>query len=281
MAPAEHALVLDVANLSVLLLGIGLIFHPLFGHLLPAGLTHRYGKIKTEKIEMPELLVALSLIALIWVIVEDKGNPLPPSSENGVEDSHISPSSLILGQFVFVILVMCIALFLAITRGHDLIKFFGLRRQRFLRIAIYSLGVGVICALGGNGLANLVKLVILKDHIGEPQLQTLIVQLHERPDPFFVAALIFTACIVAPIAEETIFRGFLYPVLKRFVQPLVAAFVVSGIFAALHTNAYAAIPLVVFALILTVLYEWTGSLWVPVGVHAVFNSVNIGFTLYS
>ncbi len=85
---------------------------------------------------------------------------------------------------------------------------------------------------------------------------------------------VFTVAI-APVAEEFIFRGMLYPFVKQCGWPRLAWFGVSFLFALIHWNAAAFIPLFLLALVLTWLYERTDSLLVPIMAHALFNAVNL------
>jgi membrane protease YdiL (CAAX protease family) len=79
------------------------------------------------------------------------------------------------------------------------------------------------------------------------------------------------AVIVAPMAEETIFRGYIYGVLKRYVGAVAAALISAGLFAAMHLNLSSLPALFVLALCLTLAYEATGSLLVNIFMHGLFN----------
>jgi membrane protease YdiL (CAAX protease family) len=92
---------------------------------------------------------------------------------------------------------------------------------------------------------------------------------------------IFMAVVVAPVAEETIFRGYLYGVLKRYAGGVVAALITAGMFAAMHGSLSALPPLFVLALCLTLAYEATGSLLVNIFMHSMFNLGNLLLMLWS
>jgi membrane protease YdiL (CAAX protease family) len=79
---------------------------------------------------------------------------------------------------------------------------------------------------------------------------------------------------LAPLAEEILFRGILYPWLKQAGFPRLALWGSALIFAAVHMNLVTFIPLLVLALALTVLYERTGNLLAPITAHALFNAMN-------
>ena len=88
-------------------------------------------------------------------------------------------------------------------------------------------------------------------------------------------AVAFSAVVMAPFQEELIFRGYLYGVARRFVGPAGGAVLVSLLFAAIHVHAPSFAGLFVLAMCLTLAYEWTGSLFVPMAMHAMFNSITV------
>jgi membrane protease YdiL (CAAX protease family) len=80
--------------------------------------------------------------------------------------------------------------------------------------------------------------------------------------------------VIAPVAEEFIFRGMLFPFVKRLGFPKLAWFGVSFLFALIHADKAIFIPLFALALALTWLYEKTDNLLAPITAHALFNAVN-------
>jgi hypothetical protein len=83
-----------------------------------------------------------------------------------------------------------------------------------------------------------------------------------------------TAVGVAPVFEEGLFRGILYPAIKQAGYPLAATWGTAFLFALTHLNLLTFLPLMVFALILSALYERTGHLLAPITAHAAFNAAN-------
>jgi len=92
------------------------------------------------------------------------------------------------------------------------------------------------------------------------------------PARLYLAAF---AVILAPLAEEFLFRGLLYPFIKQLGWPRLALCGVSFLFALIHFDAATFIPLFVLALVLTWLYEKTDNLLAPITVHALFNAANL------
>ena len=88
------------------------------------------------------------------------------------------------------------------------------------------------------------------------------------------------AIVIAPVSEEFIFRGMLFPFLKQLGHPKLAWFGASALFALIHLNVPTFVPLFVFALALTWLYEWTDNLLAPITAHALFNAANLAVLLW-
>ncbi|MEO7904797.1 MAG: type II CAAX endopeptidase family protein [Candidatus Saccharimonadales bacterium] len=88
-----------------------------------------------------------------------------------------------------------------------------------------------------------------------------------------------TLVILAPVAEEALFRGYLFGKLRRLSPFWVATLMTSVVFAALHLPGDSAlqwnVAIDVFALsiILSVLREKTGSIWAGVLLHMLKNGL--------
>lgn len=93
--------------------------------------------------------------------------------------------------------------------------------------------------------------------------------------------VLFVASVVAPIVEETMFRGVLYrhlrsassalrPALSVFFSAMVASF----LFAVIHPQGFLAVPMLMgLALAFTLMREWRGTLIPPMIAHGVNNAV--------
>src|ERR1019366_9330301 len=88
-------------------------------------------------------------------------------------------------------------------------------------------------------------------------------------------AMAVAAVLLAPLAEEVLFRGILYPALKQAGHPRLALWGTALLFAAVHLNVATFVPLTVLALVLTALYEWTNNLVAPIAAHVLFNAFNV------
>lgn len=89
------------------------------------------------------------------------------------------------------------------------------------------------------------------------------------------AYLVFFAVILAPVAEEFVFRGLLFSTAKRYGFVWSGRVGVSLLFALIHFNVPTILPLFVLALALTWLYEVTEGLLAPMIAHSLFNTGNL------
>ena len=80
--------------------------------------------------------------------------------------------------------------------------------------------------------------------------------------------------LIAPIGEEILFRGILYPWAKRRFSQQLALWGTAILFGAIHANLASFVPLTMLAVLLVWLYEYTGNLLAPIAVHCVFNAAN-------
>ncbi|MEZ6095395.1 MAG: type II CAAX endopeptidase family protein [Pirellulaceae bacterium] len=96
-----------------------------------------------------------------------------------------------------------------------------------------------------------------------------------------IAFSFLLACVFAPIVEETMFRGVFFRYLRdrtggmpRWGSVLVTAFVNAFVFAVIHPQGWIAVPVLMsFAVVLTLIRQWRGSLIAPMLVHCFHNSV--------
>jgi membrane protease YdiL (CAAX protease family) len=92
--------------------------------------------------------------------------------------------------------------------------------------------------------------------------------------------IIVLAVAIAPIAEEFIFRFFLYGVLRRYVGRLAALVFTALLFAAVHAHLPSFAPLFVLGVCFTLAYEWSGSILVSMTMHSLFNSLSLVFLAF-
>ncbi len=112
-----------------------------------------------------------------------------------------------------------------------------------------------------------------------PDLQNAIRLFLDSDDTRMRALFFFFAVVLAPVAEEGLFRGILLPLLVRRTGAFAGLALTTIGFAALHGDLGTFLPLAVFSIALSLAYARTGTLWVPMAMHALFNAANLALIL--
>lgn len=141
-----------------------------------------------------------------------------------------------------------------------------------LRVAGGTFLVSAAAVLVLQLAAGLVLQHVLGRRLEMQDLVTRMVRPRSAVEPWLIS---FLGVVVAPFAEEAVFRGTLYPAVRRHLGARGAAVVVSALFAAIHANWLALVPLFALALLLTWCYERTGSIFACVVVHALSNASSL------
>ncbi|MEM1063745.1 MAG: CPBP family intramembrane glutamic endopeptidase, partial [Planctomycetota bacterium] len=125
---------------------------------------------------------------------------------------------------------------------------------------------------------TVVLLVALIPFRDPENANTLLRLLADEFDAGVFAAVVFSAVVAAPLAEEMIFRVILQPTLTRFFDMRWAVVVTAVLFASIH-GPYDAVPLLPLSLALGWLYAVRGSVASVVLLHMIFNAVFLAFAL--
>jgi membrane protease YdiL (CAAX protease family) len=113
-----------------------------------------------------------------------------------------------------------------------------------------------------------------------PEIQPAVQALKENVELSDRVVLGIVAIVLAPLAEEMLFRGILYPAIKQAGRPQLALWLTSLAFAAVHAHAPSFLSLLLLALSLTWIYEYTRNLLAPIVAHACFNAFNFISGIY-
>ena len=124
--------------------------------------------------------------------------------------------------------------------------------------------------------ANLWELAL--EVMGLPtERQDLIGMFADTESPWLLGAMFLLATMVAPIAEELVFRAGLFRYLRTRTHRMLAVAGPSVLFAAMHVEwttlrgLVGFVPLAVLAMIFSLAYERTGQIGTTVVAHALFN----------
>jgi len=115
----------------------------------------------------------------------------------------------------------------------------------------------------------------MTDHFGEREEQLAVQMLRAEGSNAQKLAMIVGVCILAPVGEEFLFRGYIYPILKKYSDPYFAAILSGVLFGVVHNHVWVVVPLSIFGIILALAYESSGSIWAPIFGHAIFNSLTV------
>ncbi len=163
-------------------------------------------------------------------------------------------------------------------RGGSWAGAFGIRWQELPR----RTGQGALWYLGILPLVFVTSLLyqLLLFLLGYPlSAQEIVLFFFQPQAPGTQILLLILALGIAPLVEEILFRGLALPLLARTLGAAPAILLTAAFFALAHFHLPSFAPLFVLAIGLAVAYIYTGSLWVPVVIHALFNGLNIGLLL--
>lgn len=150
----------------------------------------------------------------------------------------------------------------------------GLTRKKTLRL----LGLSALLYLAAMPLLWFYNLLyqIFLEQLGHGFTLQEVTQVFQIPLPWPTrSALIFIAVIGGPVFEEIMFRGILLPWAVRHAGLWPGVALVSALFAAMHLHLDSLLPLFLLSAMFCVAYARTRSLWVPIGMHALFNGVTV------
>lgn len=224
-------------------------------------------KVVKDELGFPELLMSFVFAGFFTMLsvsaVQKHGGHEPPASIDSV-----LPNSLI-----FIIFVIGIAGFMR-YRGLSLVRAFGLRRVGAGALVCWAVGL-IVATFPLAFAASLLTSSVIHDHLDPQPLVDLFNKVARQHDYGAMGKILVSAAFIQPFCEEFIFRGFFYGTWKRYLGPMGAGFLSCFFFAAFHTSLSAFLGLFVLAVCLNIAYERTGSLLVPIYMHALFNLTSL------
>jgi membrane protease YdiL (CAAX protease family) len=193
-----------------------------------------------------------------------------PAVAFGVEitSSHTPPGLTIADTFVqdlaFVAApVICAHMFGEVVRSWQ----FGLRRPGVGWGTAVMMVVGLVVAF--------IVLNAVWSLIVNPGKEKLLEQLGTKESTLLLVLSAGLTCVVAPMCEEFLFRGYIFTALRSW--GLVPAAIVDGlIFGGVHASSAPALDLLPLAALgfgLCLLYRYSGSLYPGMGAHSLNNSL--------
>ncbi len=194
-------------------------------------------------------------------------------SVTGKKVGEDSPLAMVLGTLILDGSILLALGFFLWSQGMSWPQAFGFRNRPG-----YALALGLVTALVflpvGSMLQYACQLILHSLRIGISEQQAVEILRKTQPGWLRIYLSVF-AVVVAPVAEETLFRGILYPTIKRSGFPRAALWGTTLFFALIHRNLADFVPLTVLALMLTWLYERTDNLLASIAAHGTFNAANV------
>jgi len=114
----------------------------------------------------------------------------------------------------------------------------------------------------------------IEDFFQKYEVQTKLImdQLLQDTSTFGLISNLFIIAIMAGISEEFIFRGALQQIFKKITSNYhLAVWISAFIFSAIHMQFYGFVPRMLLGAVLGYMFVWSGSLWLPIIIHALYN----------
>jgi len=246
---------------------MALVSYWLIRHARPEVSWNHEGSVLSRPYGAPDLLV-LAGIGLLFIL------SMQPHESGQTGGDTVNDSSLVLGMVFHLTVCAGLLLYLYKLRGLNPAELFGLQNLHWRSLAV-TLGIFTIIILISVNVVSAVTVTWLQNFWTDLQPQETVKAFQKSDGIGFKFLVIFLAVVIAPLAEETLFRGFVYGVLKRYTDAPFAALSSSLMFAIIHMHVGSLLPLWMLAVLFCLAYEITGCLLVPMILHSIFNSVSI------
>ena len=157
---------------------------------------------------------------------------------------------------------------------------FGFARGNAIRcimVAVVSLPVVLAGVLALSAMSqHILQLLAEYWHVDwlKPKAQNAVELLRQQWPAYLIVLQGVVTVVLAPIAEEILFRGILYTVIKQRGHAVAAVSVTSVLFAVIHFYPVGFLSLIFLSMALIAAYEWTKNLLAPILIHALFNAIN-------
>jgi membrane protease YdiL (CAAX protease family) len=229
----------------------------------------------------PDLLKALAAAVVVFfaaVIVVRLGSAPLRALEHDLTRQGLSPHVylLILNALIeYVAAVVAIALFI-VRPHHASWATLGYRSVPVLRLAIPLLAYPLTVFVAFDVEAAVLRFALHGPFVN-PQAQEITGGV-TRSVANTVGLLLLVA-VLAPLVEETVFRGVLYQWLRKSLPVWAAAGISAAIFAAAHTIPAIFPWLFVTGLALALVFEYGGTLYCSMLLHAIINGVSVAMLI--
>ena len=185
------------------------------------------------------------------------------------KEHEVTDTDLIFGAIHLALIVLLITAFLRFRKIGPA-SLFGLHCTGFFMAALLAVPL-LLAAFPLVSCAGMITLKLLGGGAKQQELVQFFNEASNNGHTGLVASTMAFGIFLAPAAEEFIFRGYLYSTAKRYFGIFPAMILTSLLFAAIHLNLASLPSLFVLAVCFSIAYEITGSIFVPMAMHALFN----------
>lgn len=172
--------------------------------------------------------------------------------------------------------LLVIAVFLAI-REHKLFRALALNLPERSKYWLY-----LIPAFFGYLITTVIVMMAtswLFPQIDLEQTQSIVFKDAKGLSEIVISAV--ALLIIAPVAEEMVFRGFIFKGIRNSSGFIVAAILSSVIFGLAHGQVNVAIDTFCLGIFLCYLYEKTGSIWPSIALHIIKNTIAFSLIFFT
>jgi len=224
-----------------------------------------FSSLKSVKTRGASLPVAM--LALITTLIFTLPNQLFKSDTVAV----LKPDGILFGSMLYALSVSMVVLFASMHSRLSVAQLFMSDYSNFNS----SIRKGIIYGIASVPPVFLIT-VVMSTVIGElgfvAESQPVIDWLTRPETPVATRiVIIFCAVIVAPVIEEVIFRGILFPAVLRNNSFVLSALLVGCIFSLIHFHAPSFLSILMLNMFFCAGYSLTGSLITPIVMHMIFN----------
>ena len=211
-------------------------------------------------------VVVLLAQTLAAIVVEASGGDIDVLTDS---DGALIGFTLVLDALLIASAIAVVSWFGA---GRPVPATFGLRKPAWLPALGWAAAAYAVYWTGA-------ALVLLA--AGQPEEQDIVTDLKAEDSAAVLIAFGVMTCLIAPLAEEFFFRGFLFRVLHERLGAVIAVIATGAAFGLVHLPSgdwIGMIVLAVFGVALCGLLLSTSSLLPCIMLHAFHNSLMFGFT---
>ncbi|MEZ5326746.1 MAG: type II CAAX endopeptidase family protein [Verrucomicrobiales bacterium] len=223
-----------------------------------------HGNVWTSPFGIVEFVFAGLVFLLASALIAAAPAKAPPPTVEGV----------LVGSLIFAAVAGIAIAYLGWVRRLNLVELFGLGRLKGWPLMAIALAWFIPAALAGFAIKFGFDHFVWRAAGLDLEDQEIVIALRNG-SAALKFSIFLTAVVIAPVAEEMLFRGLMYAAVKRYTERYFAAVFSALAFGLIHANLGSFVPLVVLGMFFALAYEITGCLAVPILMHALFNGVSM------